>query len=68
MIHGPGCPVCVLPVGRLDMAIRLAKEEGVTLCTYGDMLRVPGSKKQSLPEGAGGGGGYPHGRLDHGCA
>ncbi len=48
MIHGPGCPVCVLPVGRLDMAIRLAKEEGVTLCTYGDMLRVPGSKKQSL--------------------
>lgn len=48
MIHGPGCPVCVLPVGRLDMAIRLAKEEGVTLCTYGDMLRVPGSRKQSL--------------------
>jgi len=48
MIHGPGCPVCVLPIGRLDMAINLAKEHDVTLCTYGDMLRVPGSKKRSL--------------------
>ena len=48
MIHGPGCPVCVLPVGRLDMAIRLAKRPDVTLCTYGDMLRVPASRKQSL--------------------
>jgi hydrogenase expression/formation protein HypD len=48
MIHGPGCPVCVLPMGRLDMAIALARDEGVTLCTYGDMLRVPGSRKQSL--------------------
>ncbi len=48
MIHGPGCPVCVLPIGRLDMAIDLAKTHGVTLCTYGDMLRVPGSRKQSL--------------------
>jgi len=42
MIHGPGCPVCVLPVGRLDLAIELARREEVTLCTYGDMLRVPG--------------------------
>jgi hydrogenase expression/formation protein HypD len=48
MIHGPGCPVCVLPIGRLDMAIRLVREQGVTLCTYGDMLRVPGSRKMSL--------------------
>ena len=48
MIHGPGCPVCVLPMGRLDMAIDLAKTRGVTLCTYGDMLRVPGSRKSSL--------------------
>jgi hydrogenase expression/formation protein HypD len=48
MIHGPGCPVCVLPIGRLDMAIRLVREKGVTLCTYGDMLRVPGSRKMSL--------------------
>ncbi|CUW40986.1 protein required for maturation of hydrogenases [Magnetospirillum sp. XM-1] len=48
MIHGPGCPVCVLPVGRIDAAIWLAKQPGVTLCTYGDMLRVPGSKRLSL--------------------
>ena len=48
MIHGPGCPVCVLPIGRLDMAIDLARRPGVTLCTYGDMLRVPGSRKSSL--------------------
>jgi len=48
MIHGPGCPVCVLPVGRLDLAIDLARREDVILCTYGDMLRVPGSRKMSL--------------------
>ncbi len=48
MIHGPGCPVCVLPVGRIDAAIWLAKQPGVTLVTYGDMLRVPGSKRLSL--------------------
>ncbi len=48
MIHGPGCPVCVLPVGRLDMALALARRPGVTLCTYGDMLRVPGSRKGTL--------------------
>jgi hydrogenase expression/formation protein HypD len=48
MIHGPGCPVCVLPVGRVDAAIRLAGTEGVTLVTYGDVLRVPGSDGRSL--------------------
>lgn len=48
MIHGPGCPVCVLPVGRIDAAIWLAKQPGVILCTYGDMLRVPGSRRLSL--------------------
>jgi len=48
MLHGPGCPVCVLPIGRLDMAIRLARRDGIILATYGDMLRVPGSKGQSL--------------------
>ncbi len=48
MIHGPGCPVCVLPVGRIDDAIGLARRPGVTLCTYGDMMRVPGSKGMSL--------------------
>jgi hydrogenase expression/formation protein HypD len=48
LIHGPGCPVCVLPVGRIDTAIRLAARAGVTLCTYGDLMRVPGSKGASL--------------------
>ena len=47
LIHGPGCPVCVLPIGRLDGAIALALEHGVTLCTYGDTLRVPGSGRMS---------------------
>ena len=48
MIHGPGCPVCVLPIGRVDQAIRLALEHGATLCTYGDCLRVPASDHLSL--------------------
>ena len=48
MIHGPGCPVCVLPIGRVDLAIELALERGVTVCTYGDCLRVPASGGLSL--------------------
>ncbi|WP_026685907.1 hydrogenase formation protein HypD [Azovibrio restrictus] len=48
MIHGPGCPVCVLPIGRVDQAIRMALEHGVILCTYGDCLRVPASDGLSL--------------------
>jgi hydrogenase expression/formation protein HypD len=48
MIHGPGCPVCVLPIGRVDMAIALALEHGVTLCTYADTVRVPASNNLSL--------------------
>ncbi len=49
LIHGPGCPVCVLPTGRLDMAIRLVLEHPqVILASYGDMLRVPGSQRRSL--------------------
>jgi len=47
-IHGPGCPVCVLPMSRIDLAIELAKKEDVILCTYGDVLRVPGSYRKSL--------------------
>lgn len=43
LVHGPGCPVCVLPMNRLDQAIALAQQSGVVLCTYGDMMRVPGS-------------------------
>jgi hydrogenase expression/formation protein HypD len=48
MIHGPGCPVCVLPVGRVDDAIKLASRPEVMLCTYGDVMRVPGSGGRSL--------------------
>lgn len=47
-VHGPGCPVCVLPVARIDNAIWLAKQEDVTLCIYGDLLRVPASGRDSL--------------------
>ena len=48
MIHGPGCPVCVLPIGRLEQAIALARRPEVTLCTFGDMLRVPARARNSL--------------------
>lgn len=48
LIHGPGCPVCVLPMGRIDDAIRLAAREEVTLCTYADLMRVPASGGSSL--------------------
>ena len=47
-VHGPGCPVCVLPVRRLDDAVELAERHGVILTTYGDMMRVPGTKQRSL--------------------
>ena len=48
MIHGPGCPVCVLPIGRIDLALKLALEQRVILCSYGDTLRVPASAGLSL--------------------
>ncbi|MCL2724925.1 MAG: hydrogenase formation protein HypD [Polyangiaceae bacterium] len=53
MIHGPGCPVCVLPIGRIDQAIRLARE--VILCTYADTMRVPASDHLSLMRAKAGG-------------
>jgi hydrogenase expression/formation protein HypD len=48
MVHGPGCPVCVTPISLIDKAIFLAAEKNVILCSFGDMLRVPGSKKSLL--------------------
>lgn len=48
MIHGPGCPVCVLPAGRIDAAIDLALRHDVTLCAYGDLMRAPGTRGASL--------------------
>jgi hydrogenase expression/formation protein HypD len=47
-VHGPGCPVCVLPIGRIDNAIQLVEAQDVILCTYGDLLRVPASQRKSL--------------------
>ena len=54
MVHGPGCPVCVTPLNLIDKAVYLAEEKGVTLCSFGDMLRVPGSKKSLLEAKAAG--------------
>lgn len=48
MIHGPGCPVCVLPIARIDYAIALSKLSNVIFCSYGDMLRVPGTQQYNL--------------------
>jgi len=47
-VHGPGCPVCVLPIGRIDEAMQLVEKHGVILCTYGDMMRVPAGNRRSL--------------------
>lgn len=48
MIHGPGCPVCVTPTYIIDQAIELSLMPNVTLCTFGDMIRVPGSQDSLL--------------------
>lgn len=48
MVHGPGCPVCVTPLHLIDKAVYLAEEKGVILCSYGDMIRVPGSSRSLL--------------------
>ena len=54
MVHGPGCPVCVTPLNLIDKAVYLAEEKGVILCSFGDMLRVPGSGKSLLEAKANG--------------
>ncbi len=48
LIHGPGCPVCVTPIELIDVAIALSLQPDVTLCSFGDMLRVPGSSSSLL--------------------
>ena len=48
LIHGPGCPVCVTPAGLIDQAVTLTKRHEVILCSFGDMLRVPGHKQGDL--------------------
>ena len=48
LLHGPGCPVCVLPIKRINAAIDIALQPDTILCSYGDMLRVPGDAQRSL--------------------
>ena len=48
LIHGPGCPVCVLPAGRVDDGLALAEEQGAVFATFGDVMRVPGRKGSPL--------------------
>lgn len=55
LVHGPGCPVCVTPVETIDRAIAIARQPRSILCSFGDMLRVPGSQTDLLAEKARGG-------------
>jgi len=48
MVHGPGCPVCVTPIDMIDKAVKLSLGRNVIICSFGDMLRVPGSSKNLL--------------------
>jgi len=48
LVHGPGCPVCVLPMGRVDDCVAIAERKGVIFTTFGDAMRVPGSRKSLL--------------------
>jgi len=54
LIHGPGCPVCVLPMGRVDDCVAIAEQDNVIFTTFGDAMRVPGSKKSLLQSKADG--------------
>jgi len=54
LVHGPGCPVCVIPMGRVDDAGWLARQPGVIFTTFGDMMRVPGTQGNLLQARAGG--------------
>jgi hydrogenase expression/formation protein HypD len=55
LVHGPGCPVCVTPVALIDEAIAVAKRPDTILCSFGDMLRVPGSSEDLFHARAAGG-------------
>ena len=48
LVHGPGCPVCVLPMGRIDDGLAMAETEGVVFTAFGDMMRVPGTRGSPL--------------------
>jgi hydrogenase expression/formation protein HypD len=55
LVHGPGCPVCVTPIGLIDKAVAISQRPEVIFCSFGDMLRVPGSAKSLLDSKAEGG-------------
>ncbi len=55
LVHGPGCPVCVTPLEQIDKAIEIASRPEVIFCSFGDMLRVPGSEKDLFMVKAAGG-------------
>ncbi|HVP03973.1 MAG TPA: hydrogenase formation protein HypD, partial [Solirubrobacteraceae bacterium] len=55
LIHGPGCPVCVTPVEMIDRALEIAARPEVIFCSFGDMLRVPGSRRDLFAVKAAGG-------------
>ena len=55
LVHGPGCPVCVTPLEQIDMAVEIAQRPGVIFASFGDMLRVPGSRSDLLSVKASGG-------------
>jgi hydrogenase expression/formation protein HypD len=52
LVHGPGCPVCVIPMGRVDDGIAVAEQPGVILTCFGDMMRVPGGRGSFLEANA----------------
>lgn len=54
LVHGPGCPVCVTPLEQIDRAIAIARRPGVLFCSFGDMIRVPGSQESLLQAKAAG--------------
>src|SRR5215468_12525772 len=54
LVHGPGCPVCVIPMGRLDDGIALAKQNDIIFTCFGDLMRVPGSDGSLLDAKAAG--------------
>jgi hydrogenase expression/formation protein HypD len=64
LIHGPGCPVCVLPMGRIDDGLFMAAQPDVIFAAFGDMMRVPGTLGSPLESA---GPGYPHRLFAHGC-
>ncbi len=55
LVHGPGCPVCVTPVDQIDRALEIAARKDVIFCSFGDMLRVPGTKRDLFSVKAEGG-------------